>query len=199
MRVCLVGVGALGSHTALLLRNLPIQLRLIDFDKVEARNILSQFHPRTVVGRNKAQALQQTLHALYNWKVDAVPHRLSAENVEVLLADAGLVVDCLDNAASRSLLQNFVRARAIPCVHGALAPDGQLGRVVWDDLFTIDAEDTPGQATCEGGAHLPFVASVAATLSVAIDRFVRRSECLSTQIMPAGSLLLDLREAAQGS
>ncbi len=53
-KVTIVGVGALGSHAALLLRN-EADLKLIDFDKVDAKNTLAQFHARQSIGRNKAE------------------------------------------------------------------------------------------------------------------------------------------------
>lgn len=193
MRVVVVGVGALGSHVALLCRTLPVQLKVIDFDRIEAKNLLAQFHTRMGVGRNKAQALQQAMHGLFGVKIDAVPHKLSADNTEALLGDADLVVDCLDNAEARKLVQDFVRARDIPCVHGALAPDGELGRVVWDHLFVIDSEDAPGQATCEGGEHLPFIGRTAATLAQAVALYVGDKRQISTQLLPGRSMVLDSR------
>jgi hypothetical protein len=46
-------------------------------------------------------------------------------------------------------------------------------RVERDERFTPDAEDAPGQATCEGGEHLPLIGLVAAVLARAIQDFVR--------------------------
>lgn len=195
MRVVVVGVGALGSHVVQLGRSLPVQWKVIDFDRIEAKNVLAQFHTRMGVGKNKAQALQQAMQGMFGVKIDAVPHRLSADNSEALLGDADLVVDCLDNAEARTLVQQFVRARGIACVHGALAPGGELGRVVWDHLFVIDSEDTPGQQTCEGGEHLAFIAQTAATLAQAIAIYVGDRRQISTQLLPTQSIVLDIGEA----
>ena len=55
--------------------------------------------------------------------------------------------------------------------------------VRWDDDFTPDAEDTPGQATCEGGEHLPFIGITATTLARTIQEFAldgtKRSSMIS--------------------
>jgi predicted ThiF/HesA family dinucleotide-utilizing enzyme len=193
VRVVIVGVGALGSHVVLFCRNLPVSLTIVDFDRVEAKNILGQFHTRMVVGKNKAQALGQAMQGMFGVKLEAIPHRLSADNTEALLGSAELVVDCLDNAAARTLVQDFVRRRGIACVHGALAPDGQLGRVVWDELFVIDSEDVPGQATCEGGDHLPFIGLTAATLAQAVAAYISDGRRVSTQLLPGRSMILDSR------
>lgn len=189
IELVIVGVGALGSHVALFVRNLDVKLTVIDFDRVEAKNTASQFHTRLSLGKNKAAALAQSLKGLFGVDATAVPHRLGSDNVEVLLGRAGLVVDCLDDAPSRKVVQDFVRARAIPCVHGALAADGAFGRVVWDDAFTIDAA-APGAATCEDGQHLPFVARVAAELAHAVATYVRTGDSVGAQIFPSGQIAL---------
>lgn len=195
MRVVVVGVGALGSHVVQLGRSLPVQWKVIDDDRIEAKNLLAQFHTRMGVGKNKAQALQQAMQGMFGVAIDAIPHRLTADNTEALLGDADLVVDCLDNAESRALIQQFVRTRAIACVHGALAPGGELGRVVWDHLFVIDSESTSGQETCEGGEHLAFIAQTAATLAQAIAIYVGDRRQISTQLLPTLSMVLDIRDA----
>src|SRR5262249_39547025 len=113
--VVVVGVGALGSHAVMLLRNAGASIRVVDFDRVEQRNVPSQFHGRSGVGKSKVVALQQTMAFLFGARIDAVPHKLVADNVEVLLKGADLVVDCLDNGASRREVQAFVRRATLPC------------------------------------------------------------------------------------
>jgi hypothetical protein len=99
--------------------------------------------------------------------------RLAATNAAQLLAGATLAVDCFDNADSRLVLSDAARVAGIPLVHGALAADGTFGMVRWDERFTPDREDAPGQPTCEGGEHLPMIGLVGATLARAIQAFVR--------------------------
>lgn len=186
-KIVIVGVGALGSHLLLFLRAIPdVQFTIIDDDRVEQKNLLSQFHTRMGVGRNKAQALSQLMHGLYGMKVEAIPHRLVKENAATLLSGAALVIDCLDNAASRALVQETVRSTGVPCVHGALAADGELGRIVWDAHFTIDAEPDAGAATCAGGEHLPFITTVAAQLAWVVQQFFVNNEQLNRQVFPSG-------------
>lgn len=186
-RVTIVGVGALGSHLALALRN-EAELRVIDFDRVEQKNVLAQFHGKPSVGKNKAEALKQSLQLLFGLKLEAVPHRLTADNARELLG-GDLVIDCLDNAASRALVQAEVRRRALPCLHGALAADGQFGRVAWDETFAIDEAATGGGvATCEGGEHLPFIGVVSAYLARAAQVFLREGRRVGYQIHPGGTV-----------
>jgi molybdopterin/thiamine biosynthesis adenylyltransferase len=188
-KIVIVGVGALGSHLALFLRNVDAELVLVDFDRVEAKNLQSQLHTKMGLGKNKAAALQQTLKGLFGRDATAVPHKLVADNADALLTGAALVVDCLDNAPSRQLVQDWVRAHDVACLHGALAADGQFCRVVWDAEFAIDGAAT-GAATCEDGEHLPFVGRVAAELAMAAQRFLRDGRKVGAQLFPGGQVAI---------
>lgn len=187
--ITVVGVGALGSHVVPLLRNLSATVKAIDFDRVEQKNVLSQFHAKTGVGKSKVLALQQTMQFLFGTKLQVVPHKLTGDNVATLLSGSSVVVDCLDNAEARKLVQIWVRLTGTPCLHGALAADGALGRAIWDADFVIDSEGT-GRATCEGGEHLPFISLVSSYLAFAVQSFVRDGLRQSFHISPTGAISL---------
>lgn len=183
--VVVVGAGALGSHLLMFGRNLSARWTLIDFDRVEQKNTLSQAHTKMGVGRNKAQALQQTMQGLWGMRVEAVPHKLTADNVAALLGAADVVVDCTDNATARQLIQGFCTERSVACLHGALAADGGYGRVLWRDTFSIDAGGE-GEATCEDGAHLPFIAGVAAQMAGVLQKFLANGAQIGLHVHPGG-------------
>jgi len=187
-KIVIVGVGALGSHAVLFLRGMGLErgagaheIVAIDFDRVEQKNTLAQFHSKSTVGKNKALSLQQSISFLFGVRISAVPHQLTRDNAKVLLGGAALVIDCLDNGASRRIVQTFVRELSIPCLHGALAAHGGVGRVVWDDKFQIDENDG-GAATCEDGAHLPFIGLVSAHIARAAQQFLATGQQLSFQV-----------------
>ena len=176
MRVVFCGVGALGSSAVLLCRNFEIELRLVDFDRVESKNLLAQFFVKQSVGKNKAEALKLQLFNFWGVRAEALPVRLSAQNTDSLLGDADLIVDCFDNWASRTLLCDYARAHGKALLHAAVAADGSCGLVRWDERFVADQEDAEGQPTCEGGEHLPLIGLLGAALSRAIQDFVSRGE-----------------------
>ena len=176
MRVIVCGVGALGSTAVHYCRNLGAELRLVDFDRVESKNLAAQWFVKQSVGKNKADALRLQLANFYGVKAEALGVRLGAHNAAQLLDGCGLAVDCFDNADSREVLSGAARAAGVPLVHGALAADGTFGLVRWDERFVADREDTPGQATCEGGEHLPLIGVAGATLARAIQDFVARGD-----------------------
>jgi hypothetical protein len=173
VRVVFCGVGALGSTAVVLCRSLGAELRLVDFDRVESKNLSAQAYVKQSLGKNKAEALKMQLWNFWAVKAEALPVRVVAENVAEVCAGAQLVVDCFDNRAGREVLSAHARAAGIPLVHAALSGDGSFGIVRWDERFTADAEDQAGQATCEGGEHLPFIGVLGAALARAIQDFVK--------------------------
>ncbi len=176
MRIIFCGVGALGSTAVVLCRNLDASLRLIDFDRVESKNLLAQAYVKQSLGKNKAQALKLQLMNFYGVKAEAFGVRLTEQNTAELLSDAKLLVDCFDNAASRRLLSDFAKNTDTPLVHAAVSADGTFGLVRWDQRFKADEEDSAGQATCEGGEHLPLIGLLSATLARAVQDFVKNGE-----------------------
>lgn len=188
--VVIVGAGALGSHLALFARNWDCVLKVVDFDAIEAKNVQAQFHTRMGLRRNKAQALQQAFQGMFGLKIQAVPHRLTADNAEQVLGGAALVIDCTDNAEARRTIQAFVRKNDIPCLHGALSGDGTFARAVWDEHFKEDEEGQEGEATCEDGQQLPFFAMAGAQIAVAAQMFLEDGKQASLQITPTGTMRL---------
>lgn len=187
--IVIVGVGALGSHVVQFCRSLAgCRLIAIDHDRIEQKNISAQFHGKPSIGKSKVEALKQNMNFLFGVKIDGIPHKLTKDNPKELLGDAFLVVDCLDNAASRKIVQDYVRENRIPCVHGALAAAGAFGRVVWDLNFWID-EAGVGAATCEGGEHLPFIALVSSLLARSVQQFVLSGRRVGYEITTGGVIV----------
>jgi molybdopterin-synthase adenylyltransferase len=173
MRIIFCGVGALGSTAAVLCRNLPVTLCFVDFDRVESKNVLAQAFVKQSIGKNKAEALKLQLANFNGVKAEAFGVRLEEGNVEALCGAADLLIDCFDNAKSRQLLSAFARKAAKPLLHAAISGDGTFGVVRWDERFTADAEDHAGQATCEGGEHLPLIGAMGAAIARAVQDFTK--------------------------
>jgi hypothetical protein len=155
------------------IRNVDAELRLVDFDRVESKNLSAQWFVKQSVGKNKAEAVRLQLANFYGRKAEVMGVRLEATNAEKLLAGCDLAVDCFDNADSRLVLAEAARAANVALLHGALAADGTVGLVRWDERFTPDREDVEGQATCEGGEHLPMIGLVGATLARTVQDYLK--------------------------
>ena len=185
-KIVVCGVGALGSTAVHCCRSLGVELRVVDFDLVEARNLAAQWFVKQSIGKNKAEAIRLQLANFYGVRAEAFGVRLAAGNAAQLLAGCALAVDCFDNADSRIALAGAARSAGVPLVHAALAADGTFGLVRWDERFVADREDAAGQATCEGGDHLPMIGVIGATLARAIQDFVRGGERRDSMIGLSG-------------
>src|SRR5436190_5467077 len=112
MKILFCGGGALGSHALFLARDLQHDLAVVDFDRVETKNLASQWFVKQMVGKNKASALKAQFLNFYGAKLQDYSVRLTSLNVDTILGEADLVVDCFDNAESRGLVQEYVRAKS---------------------------------------------------------------------------------------
>ena len=138
----------------------------------------------TMIGKNKATALKMQLLNFYGLKLQDYCVRLTSLNVDTILGGADLVVECFDNAASRRLVQEYVRSRRKACVHAGLAANGEFGVVRWDEHFRIEEEDAPGQATCEGRGFLPLILRVSSSLVSSLQLFLADSQRVNWNISP---------------
>ncbi|MGQ9596707.1 MAG: HesA/MoeB/ThiF family protein [Thermoproteota archaeon] len=121
-RVAVVGVGGLGSVSALYLALAGVGfLRLIDQDTVEPHNLHRQIlYSMNDVRYPKVEVAAKRIKSINPWvDVDPVPESLRKSNVEDLIKDVDCVVDGLDNIGTRYLLNIACIKRRIPYVFGA--------------------------------------------------------------------------------
>jgi molybdopterin/thiamine biosynthesis adenylyltransferase len=129
-KVAVIGVGGLGTVSSLYLALAGVgHLRLIDQDIVETRNLHRQIlysiddldYPKAEVAAAKLEKSNPLL------KAEAVTENLHAGNVERLLAGVDLVVDGLDNMATRYLVNRTCVNLKVPYVFGAaIGMEGNL-------------------------------------------------------------------------
>lgn len=183
-KVTVVGVGALGSHFILFARNLHIELWMVDFDRVETKNIQSQFHSFMGQGKNKAVAMQAAMKGLFKRDVSKLTSKLAGDNAVSILGGSNLIVDCTDNFEARGIIQAFSKDHGVDCLHGCLSADGQFARAVWTEHFRPDKEDVDGGATCEDGRNLSFHAFAASVMVQTIERYLESGVKQSWQATP---------------
>ncbi len=121
--VFIVGAGGLGSPASIYLAAAGVgELRICDADRLELSNLNRQIlHSDSRVGELKAQSAERTLHELNpTIKITTFTDRLDENNAECLIGQATIMVDCLDNYATRYLLNDYGITHHIPLVHGAI-------------------------------------------------------------------------------
>lgn len=134
--VTVCGAGALGANiTENLARSGFGQLRVIDRDRIEERNLSTQPYYRTDVGAFKAKILANTLYRSLGVKVDAQSKELTSANAGQLIGKTGLVIDTFDNSIGRGAVKDYCAGNNLPCLHVGLAAD--YAEVIWNESYRV--------------------------------------------------------------
>ena len=106
-KVLLVGAGGLGSPLALYLAAAGVgRIGIVDHDTLELSNLQRQIaHTTARIGQSKAISAAETARAINpEIRIDTHVERLTAANIESLIAEYDLVCDGTDNFATRFLI-----------------------------------------------------------------------------------------------
>ena len=129
-RVCLIGVGGLGSPAAMYLAAAGIgRLVLSDYDVVETSNLQRQIiHRDDAVGDEKVESGKRTLAALNpHCQVDTIGYQLEGDELVAAVRDVDIVLDCSDNFPTRFEVNQACVDTATPLVSGAaIRLEGQI-------------------------------------------------------------------------
>jgi len=121
--VLVLGAGGLGSPILQYLAAAGVgTLGVADDDTVELSNLQRQtIHGVDDVGRKKVRSAAEFVESR-NPDADVQPHdcRVTAENVEDLIADYDFVVDGTDNFQTRYLVNDACTLAGVPFSHGAI-------------------------------------------------------------------------------
>ncbi len=121
-KVCLIGVGGLGTPVALKLVGMGIgYLRIVDRDVVSRSDLHRQFlYDAESVGLPKVEVAQQKLGRLNpDVKLDPIPESLNSINAEELISGMDLVIDGLDRPEPRYIVNRTCNRLKVPYIFGA--------------------------------------------------------------------------------
>jgi len=121
-KVCVVGLGGLGSPAALQLAVMGVgHLRLVDYDVVELSNLQRQ-HLYSVksLGYPKVEVAAERLHKLNpNIEIEPLPLALNVDNAEDIVKGMDVIVDGLDQMTPRYILNRACQKLRVPYVFAA--------------------------------------------------------------------------------
>jgi adenylyltransferase/sulfurtransferase len=128
--VFIAGIGGLGGPAAMYLAAAGIgKLLICDPDILQLSNLNRQILFREAdLGKSKATGARDHLGRLNSEIViDSRPETIHAGNVDQLVGNAEVVLDCLDNFTGRMVLNEFALRNRIPLVHaGVTGLNGQI-------------------------------------------------------------------------
>ena len=126
----IVGAGGLGSPVAMYLAASGVgHITLADNDVVDLTNLQRQIaHTTERVGQAKVRSATQAMQALNpTVKITPLQEKLDAAQLDVLVRDVQVVVDCCDNFSTRQAVNAACVKHHVPLVSGAaIRMDGQL-------------------------------------------------------------------------
>ena len=102
-KVCILGLGGLGSNVALLLARAGIgYLKLIDFDVVEASNLNRQQYRISHIGIKKTEAIKTIIKEINPFvEIDTLDIKVDRENILSVVEDIEIVVEAFDRAETK--------------------------------------------------------------------------------------------------
>ncbi len=131
-RVVCFGLGAVGSHTALLLAESGVgHLHLADGELLRPGNVVRHAAGHEAIGLPKVSAVEAVVHAHAPWtSVDVTQEAVwDAATVSTLMSGADLVVDTTGAAPVVEMLSRIAERTRVALVSAALYRSGAIGRV----------------------------------------------------------------------
>lgn len=122
-RAAIVGAGGLGSPVSYYLAAAGVvHLKIFDCKEVDITDLNRQIlHYERDVGKSKTDSAFEKLSLLNSSiEITTVNQEITAENINLLLKDNDIIIDCLDNFSTRFILNEFCVKNQIPLIHGGV-------------------------------------------------------------------------------
>ena len=105
-RVCILGLGGLGSNVAVLLARSGIgYLKLVDFDTVEASNLNRQQYRISHIGIKKTEAMKSIIREINPFvETGVLDIKIDRKNIYSTVGDIEIVVEAFDRAETKAML-----------------------------------------------------------------------------------------------
>ena len=104
-KVCILGLGGLGSNVAVLLARAGIgYLKLVDFDVVEASNLNRQQYRISHIGMKKTEAIKTIIKEINPFvEIEVLNKKVDRENILSVVGDVEIVVEAFDVAETKAM------------------------------------------------------------------------------------------------
>lgn len=172
MKVGIAGLGGIGSNVARqLVQSGVMQLKIVDFDRVELSNLNRQFYTMGQAGQKKTDGLVFNLKGISpEIKVEAVDCKIGPGHSACLFDDCDVVAEGFDHKQDKKMLIEELSATGKPVV----ASSGIAGSSL-DDLM-IKKMGTcwiVGDLSSDQDHHSIYPPKIAAVAALMADRILK--------------------------
>ncbi len=104
-KVCILGLGGLGSNAAVLLARVGVgYLKLVDFDIVEASNLNRQQYRISHIGMKKTEAIRTIIKEINPFvDIETLDVKVDRENILSTVEDIEIIVEAFDAAETKAM------------------------------------------------------------------------------------------------
>ena len=139
-KVCILGLGGLGSNVAVLLARAGIgSLKLVDFDTVEASNLNRQQYRISHIGLKKTEVMKTIVKEINPFvEVETLDIKVNRENIHSIVGDIEIVVEAFDRAETKAMTLEELLAKKNKIVVSA---SGMAGLGPANEIITRKIKD----------------------------------------------------------
>ena len=139
-KVCILGLGGLGSNVAVLLARAGIgSLKLVDFDTVETSNLNRQQYRISHIGMKKTEAIKTIIKEINPFvEIDTLDIKVDRENIYSIVGDIEIIVEAFDRAETKAMILEELLARKNKIV---ISASGMAGLGPANEIITRKIKD----------------------------------------------------------
>ncbi len=150
-KIAVIGCGGIGGETIEMLARMGVgELNLVDEDAFDLSNLNRQtLASLKEVGLDKSQVAKEKVRLINPYvKVNFFNETVTDKNVDEIIADSDIVIDCLDNVKTRVIVSRCAKNKNIPFIHGAI--HGTMGQITvfmpdsdtsYEKMFNLPSKD----------------------------------------------------------
>lgn len=173
-RVLIIGVGGVGQHiSTYLVTNGVSNLTIVDFDKVEISNLNRQILlTESDLGKSKVDVVKAALEARNkDSHIASLNLKIDDNNIYDVIKGFDLVVDAVDNWATKLVIARGCKKENIPIMH--IGVDGYKGQYcLFKDKSLLDIASEDILSSPKDGVLGPMVGIISSMASLLILHYL---------------------------
>jgi len=106
MKIGIAGIGGIGSNVARHLAQAGVkEIKIVDFDRVEASNLNRQFYFFSQIGEKKTDSLEKNLKGIFpGMGIETIDKKIAPGDVSTLFSDCDIVVEGFDDKTLKKMI-----------------------------------------------------------------------------------------------